>query len=109
MADETDNINRLIGQWQAGINREENFRRLFEWYYRPVYRFFEKRGFSVDESHDLTQETFIQVYKGMGTFRREARFERWLFQIAANTFQKALRYRIAIMALEHLSGPESRP
>jgi len=95
MTDKTEFINRIIEQWQAGINREENFRRLFERYYRPVYRFFEKRGFSVDDCHDLTQETFIRVYKGVETFRREARFETWLFQIAAHTFQKALRYQSA--------------
>jgi RNA polymerase sigma-70 factor (ECF subfamily) len=95
MADETGLINRILDEWQAGINREEHFSRLFEEFYRPVYRFFEKRGFSADECHDLTQETFLRVYKGLGTFRRESRFETWLFQIAANTYQKALRWQSA--------------
>jgi RNA polymerase sigma-70 factor (ECF subfamily) len=95
MADESESIHHAIEEWQAGINREENFRCLFQGYYRPVYRFFEKRGFSVDECHDLTQETFFWVYIGIGTFRREARFETWLIQIAANTYQKELRRRSA--------------
>jgi RNA polymerase sigma-70 factor (ECF subfamily) len=96
MALGVDDIDRILAEWQTGIDREENFRRLFDVYYRPVYRFFEKRNFSQDECHDLTQETFIRVYKGVEAFRRDARFETWLFTIAANTFQKALRHQTAL-------------
>jgi RNA polymerase sigma-70 factor (ECF subfamily) len=93
MSDVTESIDRLLDEWQAGINREEHFRRLFERYYRPLYRFFEKRGFTAAECHDLTQETFLRVYKGMESFRREAPFEAWLYQIAANTYCKSLRWQ----------------
>ena len=96
MVAEAKRINRLVEEWQAGVDREENFRRLFERYYRPVYRFFEKRGLPSDESHDLTEETFIRVYRGMQSFRHEARFDTWLFQIAANTYRKALRHQSAL-------------
>lgn len=95
MSADTKPIDRIIAEWQAGIDREENFRRLFERYYRPVYRFFEKRGFSREECRDLTQETFIRVYIGMAGFRGEARFETWLFHIATNTYMKELRHRSA--------------
>jgi RNA polymerase sigma-70 factor (ECF subfamily) len=95
MPDETEFINRLLDQWQAGIDREENFRQLFERYYHRVFRFFEKRGFSVEESDDLTQETFFRIYTGLATFRREARFETWLFQIATNTYRQWLRRQLA--------------
>jgi len=50
-------VNRLLEEWQAGINREENFRLLFEQYAPLVYRFFKKHGFSTEECRDLTQET----------------------------------------------------
>lgn len=87
------NISELfIAQWREGSDRESAFRSLFDAFYRPVFRFFEKRGFSVEESHDLTQETFIRVYQGVGSFRGEAPFEAWLFQIAANTYRNALRH-----------------
>jgi RNA polymerase sigma-70 factor (ECF subfamily) len=95
MTDNTESINRLLDQWQAGINREENFRRLFERYYGPVYRFFEKRNFLLEECQDLTQETFFCIYIGIATFRQEARFETWLFQIAANVYRAARRRRSA--------------
>jgi RNA polymerase sigma-70 factor (ECF subfamily) len=79
MAEAQELVNRRIGESQTGGEREETFRLIFDRYYRSVYRFFEKRGFSTEECQDLTQETFLRVYKGMATFRGEARFETWLF------------------------------
>jgi len=88
-------VNRIVEEWQAGINREENFRQLFEQYAPLVYRFFEKRGFLPEDCRDLTQETFLCVYKGVETFRREAQFETWLYHIASNTCRTELRRRLA--------------
>ncbi|MBI4469453.1 MAG: sigma-70 family RNA polymerase sigma factor [Acidobacteria bacterium] len=96
LAAEADKIQRLISDWQAGIEKEENFRGLFDHFYRPVLRFFQKRGFPAEDCHDLTEETFVRVYRGMEGFRGESRFDTWLFQIAANTYRKALRHRSAI-------------
>ncbi len=42
-------------------------------YYRPVSYFFAGHGFSPEECRDLAQETFINVFKGIGTFRAETR------------------------------------
>jgi RNA polymerase sigma-70 factor (ECF subfamily) len=83
--------NRLVAAWQAGSEQEEIFQRIFRAYYRPVHSFFAKRGFPPDECQDLTQETFLKVYRGLPSFRRQARFETWLFQIAANLYRNTLR------------------
>jgi RNA polymerase sigma-70 factor (ECF subfamily) len=83
--------NRLVAAWQAGGDREEIFQRIFRTYYRPVHSFFAKRGFPPDECQDLMQETFLKVYRGLPSFRRQARFETWLFQIAANLYRNTLR------------------
>ena len=88
-----ERIRRAIGRWQSGIDREASFRTLVESYYRPVRYYFVKRGFSAEDARDLTQETFFGVYKGLTRFRRDARFDTWLYQIAANTSHKALRDR----------------
>jgi RNA polymerase sigma-70 factor (ECF subfamily) len=66
---------------------EELFRR----YERPVVAFFLHRGFSFEESRDLAQETFLRVFKNMGSFRGESAVETWLFQIAANLYKNTLR------------------
>lgn len=80
---------------RAGAGREESFRLLFDRFYWPLFRFFEHRGFSTEECQDLIQETFLRVHRGVDAFRGEARWEHWLFRIAANTAVKAVRYRAA--------------
>lgn len=64
---------------------------LFLHYYRSVVAFFMRRGFSVEESRDLAQETFLRVYKHMESFRGESTVETWLFQIAGNLYKNTLR------------------
>ena len=83
--------NRLVEAWQAGGDQEEIFRRIFNAYFRKVHSFFAKRGFPADACQDLVQETFLKLHRGLPSFRREARFETWLFQIAANLYRNTLR------------------
>lgn len=64
---------------------------LFRRYERPVVAFFLRRGFSLEESRDLAQETFLRVFKNMDSFRGESAVETWLFQIAANLYKNTLR------------------
>ncbi|MCB1037083.1 MAG: RNA polymerase sigma factor [Acidobacteria bacterium] len=73
--------------------KEEQFERLFKVYYRPVSYYFARRGCSRDECHDLTQETFMGVYRGMESYREESSLETWLFVIAANIWRNWLRGR----------------
>lgn len=84
---------QLVEQWQAGENPEECFKRIFLHYYRPVYYHFLRHGFSGEESHDLTQDTFFRLLKNLPSFRGESRFETWLFQIATNIYRNELRDR----------------
>src|SRR4051794_85205 len=83
----------LIEQIQAGIDVDESSRKLYDLHYRKVIGFFRRRGFSEEESRDLTQEVFSRVFNAIDTFRRESRFERWLFEIALNIYRNELRRR----------------
>ena len=85
-------IEAIFEQLRDAPGREESFRLLFDRFYRPLFRFFEGRGFSTEECQDLIQETFLRVYRGVGSFRGEARWGHWVFRIAANTAAKALRH-----------------
>jgi len=95
MSRQGEPIEPIIQRLRDGTGREESFRTLFDRFYWPLFRFFEHRGFSREECQDLIQETFIRVYRGIEAFRGEARWEHWLFRIAANTAIKALRHRAA--------------
>ena len=58
-----------------------------------VRSFFLRKGFSSQESDDLTQEVFLRVFKSIDTFRRESRFERWLWEIVAHIYSNEIRRR----------------
>jgi RNA polymerase sigma-70 factor (ECF subfamily) len=53
-------------------------------YQHRVYRL-ACRLTSETEAPDLLQETFLQAYRHLHSFRREARFGTWLYRIATNT------------------------
>ena len=88
-------VRQILAEMRSGSVREEHFRRLVDLYYTPVYQVFAKRGFPPDDCLDLTQETFLGIYTGIGSFRRDADFDTWLFKIAMNAFRKRLRWRAA--------------
>jgi RNA polymerase sigma-70 factor (ECF subfamily) len=74
---------------------DEEFRRLFDRYFPSVLHFFLNRGIPYEDSRDLTQETFLRVYRSIGRFRGEASVQTWLFQIATNLWRNQVRHHKA--------------
>src|SRR5687767_2336655 len=48
---------------------------------------------SSEDARDLAQETFLKAYRGLPSFKSEARFSSWLYQIALNLCRDRLRQR----------------
>jgi RNA polymerase sigma-70 factor (ECF subfamily) len=48
---------------------------------------------SHEEARDVSQETFLKAYRALGTFKKEARFSSWLYQIAVNATRDRMRRR----------------
>jgi RNA polymerase sigma-70 factor (ECF subfamily) len=48
---------------------------------------------SEDEARDVAQEAFLKAYRGVQSFKQEARFSSWLYQIALNLCRDRLRRR----------------
>ena len=46
-----------------------------------------------DEARDVSQEAFLKAYRALGSFKKEARFSSWLYQIAINASRDRLRRR----------------
>jgi RNA polymerase sigma-70 factor (ECF subfamily) len=109
--DDQDPSLLLIDRIQKGIDVDESQRQLFNLHYRKVVNYFRHKGFPSEESRDLTQDVFLRVFKAIDTFRRESRFERWLFEIQTNVFRNAIRGKKAekrdapVVSLD--SSPES--
>ena len=45
------------------------------------------------EAEDIAQEVFIQTYKSLGAFRREAAFRTWAYSLTRNVCRRRLRDR----------------
>jgi RNA polymerase sigma-70 factor (ECF subfamily) len=64
---------------------------LFERYHRPLFGFFYRMLEDHAAADDLVQEVFVRVLKYRHTFRNQASFEAWLFQIARNARRDFVR------------------
>lgn len=73
------------------LNDERAFGRLMKRYLRPVRHYFLiQTGGDEALSDDLTQETFIRVWRGLDTYKRLSAFGTWVYRIAFNTLQNHL-------------------
>lgn len=88
---DSEAVLRAVRDFQTGTEREGSFRTLVETYDSVVKSFFAKRLSSTDECLDLTQETFLRVYKGLEGYRGEAPFGAWLFRIARNVLHRRVK------------------
>ena len=61
-----------------------SFQRLFEIYRDRVYALCRHMAGNDEDAEDLTQESFVQAFKNIGSFRAEATFGTWLYRIASN-------------------------
>lgn len=89
------------------------FDRLLERWQRKIHGAIYRIMGSEDETRDLSQETFLRAYRALGSFKKEARFSSWLYQIALNQCRDRMRRRKlrAAVSLEELveSGDSPLP
>lgn len=60
------------------------FNELVQKYEGRLYNFGLKVCKNVGDAEDLVQETFINVFKSLSSFRNETKFKNWLYKVAAN-------------------------
>jgi RNA polymerase sigma-70 factor (ECF subfamily) len=61
-----------------------------------------------EQAKDLTQETFISVWKNLSSFRNESKISTWIFRIATNNCLRAIEKQKRVFTTElpfHLSAP----
>lgn len=93
MNDDEYDIRVWVERWQRGIDREENFRKIFKACYRRTHVLFAKWGFEDIECEDLVQETFLRVHRNLASFRGDSKFITWLWEVATNVYKNTLRSR----------------
>lgn len=67
------------------------FERLVRKYEARIFHHCLKFLNNQDEAEDILQETFLQVYKSLDSFRGEAAFSTWLIKIATNNCLMRIR------------------
>jgi RNA polymerase sigma-70 factor (ECF subfamily) len=57
---------------------------VFEEYYGVIYRYILRLVHDADEAEDLTQETFLRVYRNFPSLKEPTAVKAWLYRIATN-------------------------
>jgi RNA polymerase sigma-70 factor (ECF subfamily) len=70
----------LIAELQAGS--EEAFAGLIARYHQPIYSLLARAVQDRDDAADLTQEVFVKVFRGVGSFHGESSLRTWIYRIA---------------------------
>jgi len=82
---------------RAGEGDESAFEALVARFQGRVYRLARRLTGNDGDAQDVMQDTFLQMYRGLGSFRGESKLSTWLFRIATNA------------ALMHRRRRERRP
>lgn len=70
----------------------EAFTGLMLRYEKQIYNFTYRMLGNAEEAQDLTQDVFIAVFRGIKSFRAEAKFSTWLYRIALNQTRNRIKY-----------------
>ncbi len=81
MAIEGDQI--YVRKYLAGSDEALEF--LISKYMEPLYRYAYAHTASAADAQDIVQETFVKMWKHIGTYDTGMEFKPWIFRIARNT------------------------
>jgi RNA polymerase sigma-70 factor, ECF subfamily len=104
----------LLLQWIKKAKRAdlESYQKIYDAFARKVLNFIYRMVNSVEEAEDLTQETFVAVFKKLGSLKDNDKFEPWLFRIARNFVYQRYRARspvsVPIDALDEDGQPTTQ-
>ena len=91
---------------QAG--QEAMFEYLYRLHCRRVYAVCLRMIGDATEAEDLTQETFLLVFRKINTFRAESAFSTWLHRLAINLVLMHFRKKsLPVVSIEGTSDPDS--
>jgi RNA polymerase sigma-70 factor (ECF subfamily) len=85
----------------------EAFEHLYRMHSRHIYALCLRMVRNPAEAEDLAQESFMQLFRKIGTFRGESAFSTWLHRMAVNVVLMRLRKKtLAETSLEEATEPD---
>lgn len=85
---------------------------LVEAYQGPVYRLALRMGLSPADAEEAAQNAFLAAWRGLPSFRGEAKFSTWLYRLASNAAVDVLRREKKYenqWDIEDLQQPDAAP
>jgi RNA polymerase sigma factor (sigma-70 family) len=74
----------LLEKFKDPQSRNYGFNLLIHKYQQKVYRLIRKMVIDHDDADDLTQETFIKVWRHLPSFKGDSQLYTWIYRIATN-------------------------
>src|SRR5688572_14394889 len=82
----------LVDRWRrAHREHEQVSREIFDRHWRSVAGAFYRKGHPRERVQELTQETFLRVFKKLETFRGDSFLAGWILRIAASLHVDEIR------------------
>lgn len=94
---------------RAKAGDQTAFSELFSRYERRIYNFIFRMMGDADDAFDLTQDTFLKAYRGLGQTNEELNVNAWLHRIASNACLDVLRRRNRFRWLPWDQSKHDRP
>jgi len=105
--DRVSDTDALVARYQAGY--PDAFAALYRTHRADVVRIV-RRLAGPHELDDIVQDVFVQVYRSLKDFRKDARFTTWLYRVTVNVVlmrRRARRCRPALVELDGIDAPEA--
>lgn len=81
------------GRLPVSGDEHHEFDRLYQDHADRLYRFAQRICCQAEDAKDLVQETFLNAYRGLKSFRGEAQVTTWLYTIASRACMRMRRKR----------------
>lgn len=66
------------------LGDEKAAEELIKRYYTPVLRFCKRQSFNLEKAEDLTQETFLKLFRNLSGYKEKGKFKAYLYTIASH-------------------------
>jgi RNA polymerase sigma-70 factor (ECF subfamily) len=74
----------LVAGLQSEKEKEAAFRSLVSQYKEPLYWQIRKIVLNHDDTDDVLQNTFIKIFRNIGSFKSDSKIYTWMYRIATN-------------------------
>jgi RNA polymerase sigma-70 factor, ECF subfamily len=94
-----------LKQWVGKAKKGDvaSFQEIYVAYVHRVLNFIYRMVKSPEEAEDLTQETFVSVYRNLRALKDIAKFEPWIFRIARNfVYQRNRAHSPSTVSIDEL-------